>query len=282
MNLVFESDIIQSAYQMFTKRDVLANRSVFEEYLRRLKRIDRGSSPVANTPLFVQPSQFYDGLYERFRGHRDFRVFIRDLYCAGTEDTLIWGDKTADIGQLPTIFKLFPGARFIFIIRDVRAVISSYFEHSHVNFYTPCFLWVKFARMARSLREKNHSRVMVIRYEDMVLRTRETFEQITSFLGRESDSLPVVDLAHDTSINKWREVLTSKEVRGIEEICFEEMQHYGYKIEQALQPRKMNKLRYGYLIAQNAIALLRRRRTTLRVLFSLRGLIKYIRLYREW
>ena len=282
VNLVFESDIIQSAYQISKNRDVLVNRSVFEEYLRHLERKDRGSSPRPNTPLFVQPSHFYDELYERFREHRNFRIFIKELYCAGARDTLIWGDKTADINQLPAISQLFPDARFIFIIRDVRAVVNSFYKHSLVNYYTPSFFWVKMARLARSFQKENSSRVMVIRYEDMVLQTREIFERITSFLGRESDNLSVADQAHDSSLDKWRDRLTTEEVRRVEEICFEEMRHYGYNIEQALQPRKMNKFRYGFLLAQNALALLRRRRTTLRSLFSLRGIIKYIRIYREW
>lgn len=282
VHIVFESDIIQSAYKIFKDRDVLASRMVFDEYLRHLERIDRGSNPTPTTPLFVQPPEFYDELYNRFWEHRDFRIFIRDLYRGGTPDTVIWGDKTADIDQLFTISQLFPDVRIIFIIRDIRAVVSSYYEHSQVNYYTPSFLWVKIARLARTLQKEMGNRVMVVRYEDVMLQARETFERIAGFLGREVDDLSVVKQAQDSRIDKWRGLLTSKEVRRIEEICFEEMQQYGYKIEHALKPRKMNMFRYGFFLAQNALALLQTRRTSLRRLLNVSAIMKYIRLYRDW
>ncbi len=282
VNLVFESEIIQCAYKIFKDKDVLANRSVFEEYLKRLQRIDQGSSPSPNTPLFVQPPSFYDELYHRFLEHRDFKIFIRDLYCAGTDETLIWGDKTADIDMLPTIFQLFPDVRLIFIIRDVRAVVSSYFEHSQVNFYTPCFFWVKIARLARTLQKEKNGSVIIIHYEDLVARAGEIFEQIASFLGQKSDDLSVVNKAHDTSLDKWRERLSADVVRRIEEICFEEMRYYGYKLEYARKPRKLSMFRYGFFLVQNTLALLRNRRTSLRRILSVRAIMKYIRLYCDW
>ncbi len=194
---------------------------------------------------------------------------------------MIWGDKTADIDQLATISQLFPDAGIIFIIRDVRAVVSSFYEHSQVNYYTPCFLWVKMARLARALQKVQGNRIMVVRYEDLMLQTRETFERIACFLGRESDDLSVANQAHDSSLDKWRKQFTTEEIRRIEEICFEEMQHYGYKIEQAQQPRKINIFRYGFFLAQNALALLRSRRSSLHRLLSIRVITKYIRLYRD-
>ena len=280
--LAFESEIIQPAYNIYIKKDVLVDLETFKEYLEHLKRIDIGTCSRPRTPLFVQKDTFYQDLYNNFLQHRDLRKFIRDLYRAGNKNTLIWGDKTAEVDQLPTIIDLFPDARFIFIIRDVRDMVSSYSKHSQVNYYTPCFLWVKIARLAKELQGKTGKKVMVVRYEDMVLQTMEIYDRIASFLDIVPETFSVADQAFASSIGNWRSQLKPNEIQRIEEICFDEMTLYGYKKEYAAQPRKINMFFFGLVLLQNAFALLKGRRSTLQRVFSRRAIAKYIRLYCKW
>ncbi len=60
VRLVYKSDIIEVAYKIYKSRDVLANRSVFEDYSKKLKLEERGAR--SNTPLFKLSSSFYEEL----------------------------------------------------------------------------------------------------------------------------------------------------------------------------------------------------------------------------
>jgi hypothetical protein len=287
VRLAYESNIIKDAYKIFQRQDVLKDRLIFEKYLDRLRVIDSRNHPSGankiNSAFFRQPAELYDQLYQRVRTHQDFRKFIADLYKAGAEDCQIWGDK-CETPHVPILCKLFPEARFLWIVRDVRAVVCSFYEHSAANYYTTSLNWVDTARMAKILREKRGNQaVLVLRYEDLVLRTRESFEQITSFIGHEiPQDLSMVNKAFSGSIEKWRSRLTSQQIRQIEEICFLEMKDYGYEPEHAVGRRNVGILPYGLYLVQHAIGLLRKKRYRLSQIFSLRIASKCVRIYLRW
>src|SRR5262249_17176757 len=64
---------------------------------------------------------------------------LRDFYAANWPYARYWGDKNPhysdpeNSGCLNTIFELFPGARFIHIIRDGRDVVSSLIRKRDAN-----------------------------------------------------------------------------------------------------------------------------------------------------
>lgn len=283
VRLVFESDIIGEAHRIFQQQNILQSREAFQSFLDHLRRVDLGSSPRPGTPLFTQPAEFYDRLYERFLEHHSLREFLQELYSAGAPGCKVWGDKTADFRQLPTILELFPSAKILVIVRDVRAVVASLLQHSGVNYYTATFLWVKLARLARSLqRELGPQQVLVVRYKDLVSQTDSVFGDVLAFLGRSSEDRSVVEQAYTTSLEKWRHQLRPEEAKRVEEIAFREMLSFGYQPEFAVRAKRLSPVSYGILLGQHALALLRNRRSTLRRLLNPAAVGKYLRLYREW
>ncbi|MGB6602712.1 MAG: sulfotransferase, partial [Steroidobacteraceae bacterium] len=100
-----------------------------------------------------------------------------------------WGDKTpVYIEILPELARMFPGSRFIFLVRDGRDVAKSFqarrwmgrWLHNNTREWTRAYEY--YQRWARSeLRE----RILQVRYEDLVLDTEDTLRRICHFIGEE-------------------------------------------------------------------------------------------------
>ncbi|MFM9059149.1 MAG: sulfotransferase family protein [Planctomycetaceae bacterium] len=70
---------------------------------------------------------------------RHFATLIRDFYAAQWPHVRYWGDKNphyADVlnrGCLDTIRRIFPGAKFVHIVRDGRDVVASIVRRQHAD-----------------------------------------------------------------------------------------------------------------------------------------------------
>lgn len=179
---------------------------------------------------------------------------VPETYGSGTEK---W-EATKEVGTMevtPTLARTFPESKFLFVVRDPRAVSASNNASEQGN--TPwLFLqrqWRKVAAMAYCYEQWFPERVHVIRYEDLVQNPRDTVEGICEFLDvvldeRMLDPSTFVDGAgeqwlqntshgdpsesfDDSSVDKWRDVLTSRQIEYIEQLCYAEMQVYDYDLE---------------------------------------------------
>jgi len=69
--------------------------------------------------------------------HRELPAMIRSYYRALAPDALWWGDKNPHYAEseatLQTIATVFPGARFVHIVRDPRAVVTSLLKKKHTD-----------------------------------------------------------------------------------------------------------------------------------------------------
>lgn len=100
-----------------------------------------------------------------------------------------WGDKTPPYIQIvPRLAEMFPGARFIHLLRDGRDVAKSfqsvgwYGPHLHRNMIE----WTGAIELDRRWRKLPLAdRILVVRYEDLVRQTEKTTKQICEFLGEE-------------------------------------------------------------------------------------------------
>jgi Sulfotransferase family len=98
-----------------------------------------------------------------------------------------WGDKTPlYIEIVPQLARLFPGARFIHLIRDGRDVARS-FQNTH--WVSPWLHdnteeWVSAMKYQRRWeRSELRNFILPIRYEDLVLDTEATLRKTCEFLG---------------------------------------------------------------------------------------------------
>ena len=100
-----------------------------------------------------------------------------------------WGDKTPIyIEILPKLASMFPDSRFIHLVRDGRDVAKSYqatdwigpWLHDNTREWTRALEchW----RWARS---EFRTRILLVRYEDLVLDTEATLRRICQFIGEE-------------------------------------------------------------------------------------------------
>lgn len=120
---------------------------------------------------------------------RTVRAFYADLAPEAT----FWGDKNpfygTDDGVLETIDQLFPGARYVHLVRDGRDVVTSLhrrrgpdgkrwatFDHGHT-------LWLHSLEVANAHAERVGDRYFQLRYEDLIADDVGKVKEVFTHLG---------------------------------------------------------------------------------------------------
>jgi len=127
---------------------------------------------------------------------KQFAGMIRDFYATQWPHARYWGDKNphyADVwnrGCLDTIRRIFPGAKFIHIIRDGRDVVASIVRRKHddgtpwANVETAAWTWRDHVTMGETFgRKVGPGSYYEIRYEDLVADGLRGARDIFGFLG---------------------------------------------------------------------------------------------------
>jgi hypothetical protein len=175
----------------------------------------------------------------------------------GDAATQAVGFKEVWTGEfMPSILKEFPEARVIYLVRDPRAVCAS--KNVHAERYPWLFLvrqWRKLATIGWHLERHPDwsSRLLLLRYEDLIREPEEVVRGISDFLGLPFsptllDPSLFTDGSGETwvqnssyfkngrtyeqrSIDKWRDVLADSELQFVEAACYWEMRLFGYTVE---------------------------------------------------
>lgn len=116
--------------------------------------------------------------------------FIDRLYRAetGVAAEAAWGDKTPEyVEQVAALATCFPRARFVNVVRDGRDVYLSLAKRRWSDRgYTPHELgryWSRCVAAAEQSRGALGARFLEVRYEDLVLETKDVLERLCAFLG---------------------------------------------------------------------------------------------------
>ena len=163
------------------------------------KAIVSYGEPIPSWPDFdISEEAFWSALSEikRFNVSEGFRTFYR-LYATQRKKPR-WGDKTPIYCKhINTIRQLLPEARFVHIIRDGRDAALSlrhlWFSpgweiETQASYWRDCVVAARHAGAG-------HADYMEIRYEDLVLNTREVLERVCAH----------VDLGFEDSMLKYYE-----------------------------------------------------------------------------
>ena len=166
-----------------------------------------------------------------------------------------FGDKTpAYIHIIPELSAIYPGAKFIHLIRDGRDVAISYFKVDGPRYYEQDFIW------ARAMHRWHHYRgspyaaqILEVRYEDLVTDLEHTVTKICAFLGEDFepqmlDWQPLVGKLiperertggwHTTlnqpllgdAVGVWRRELSGLECFAMESCLHDDLRRLGYPL----------------------------------------------------
>lgn len=166
-----------------------------------------------------------------------------------------WGEKTPfNLFYVDLLYDMFPDARFIYVVRDPRAVVTSmntieYFsDDSVIN----ALNWRSGAgngyhNFVTAIPEGQRLKMS---YEQLATDPAETLTRLCDFIGEDYNEAmlsfyrdskrymnPVIRTENVTktvtssSIERWRDHLSSKEVAMVEHICADEMDLHGYEKE---------------------------------------------------
>lgn len=188
-----------------------------------------------------------------------------------------WGDKTTGIGMvdyLPLINQFFPSSQFLHIVRDGRAVFSSYKRVPHLssNASQVAMEWRwNIERIRRFGKFVGPDRYSEIKYETLVQEPEKILRRVCEFL-QEPFSNQMIDFAQQnrqlelepkrhlgwkaltlqdvttSQISKWQNELTSEEVADFEAITGELIDDLEYSIFQTKLPFKQRMRLKGKLL----------------------------------
>ncbi len=138
-----------------------------------------------------------------------------------------WAEKTPrNIGRIGEIFRSFPAARFVHVLRDGRDVACSLRTHPRNKVVdgklVPTGTWKPIAGCARrwvrdiesSRRWWGDPRLLTVRYEDLVLDPRPALERLMTFIGEEWDEGMMAHAAADSPFRDATRFAQSPEALG--------------------------------------------------------------------
>jgi hypothetical protein len=213
----------------------------------------------------TQDDRLVVGEREAFVNHlrSDFPRMIRDFYRALAPGALYWGDKNPHYadpynqGALELIAELYPGSRFIHIIRDGRDVVSSLLRKQTegkpwVTFEQAHYTWKTHVRLGRAFGAKlPGNRYFELRYEDLVADDVRLAGELFDFLGIEPHPAvaafcrgqqelrtpfkgPTRNLQDGIAASDWSSVLDPQEQLESLELIGGPLVRHGYETEESL------------------------------------------------
>ena len=142
----------------------------------------------AHSELYCIPEEAW-GFYD-FQTIEKFATYVDKWFWQHLPDGVEkrhkrWCEKTPrNVLAFRNLLEYFgPDVRLIHVVRDGRDVITSRHPHNPTEYWVKDWEWIWYA--GEGLRFSSHPQVFTVRYEDLVLRYRETIEDISCFIGEE-------------------------------------------------------------------------------------------------
>jgi hypothetical protein len=240
---ISDKDAFRKFYSQITRQSYFS-------YQREAKRL-------------ITASAWYDACRE-FTPAGVFEALIRLDVAAAADSGIIWGDKSPSyIDDLLLIKRLYPAARFIHIIRDVRDYCLSINKAWGKDMLRAAQRWADNIESARAVGRQMGRDYLELRYEELVSDTESAMRQAASFLGLAYDpkTLALAQPAENLggargetrvvtdNFGKFKEQLDRRMLRRIEALAGETMVTCGYSLAMPAQPR-VRLSRFGMLAAQ--------------------------------
>lgn len=168
-----------------------------------------------------------------------------------------WGDKSLNTERYADeIMAAYPGARIIHLMRDPRDRFASSLARWKVmrgGVGAGAAMWRNSSRLAERNHRRYPDRYLILRYEDLAARPEQTLREVCAFIGEEySPAMLSMQSAEQfreeggnssygqrepgkisaSSVGKFRQVLSPRQVAFMQLITSRKMAAYGYAVEQ--------------------------------------------------
>jgi hypothetical protein len=186
-------------------------------------------------------------LFDRVRA-RTFGGLIEAVYSATAmgHGRRWWGYKRASLARVDGqhVEDLFPGARFVHIIRDARDVVLSMRKSTasllEKSWHFGAVDWVSHVEAGRAIgRRMGPSRYLEVRYEQLMAEPAEVLSEVLTFWHRDAGDeeriarirREIGPLVRSDNTDKWRRQMPPSAVRTIERVAGPLLGELGYHVD---------------------------------------------------
>jgi hypothetical protein len=190
-----------------------------------------------------------------------FEALVRTYLGLTDDDAVIWGDKSPSyLTHLQLLKQLYPQARFIHIIRDVRDHCLSINKAWGKNVLRAAQRWSDDVAVSRTIGSTFGDNYLEIRYEDLLDDTAEIVGQVCHHLGISYHD-ELLDFPGSTenlggakgkrgivgdNIGKYKIAFDSRTIMKIEIIAGKTLTASGYDCDYSDEPIRLGPLRLRY------------------------------------
>lgn len=182
--------------------------------------------------------------------HGIFEALVRIDTGTKCDTDVIWGDKSPSyINNISLISSLFPQAKIIHIVRDVRDFCLSIHQAWGKDMLRAAQRWVDGISAAKNAGAGLGDRFLEIRYEDLLTDTAKVMNMICRFLGidfvlamttlvkpsENIGSAKGLTVVMKENTGKYAILLPGNKLLRIEQIAGQLLQQYGYELVHPLQ-----------------------------------------------
>ena len=157
----------------------------------------------------------------------------------------VWGDKSPGyLGHLPLLWRLWPQARVIHIVRDCRDYCLSMQEAWGKDPERAAWRWAERVGAARAAGARRGGQWLELRYEDLLDAPEATMRAVCAFIGRPFDAAVLrprhapenlgaaagADRIVRGNAGRWRERMSPALLARVEAVAGHELQAHGYPL----------------------------------------------------
>jgi hypothetical protein len=202
-----------------------------------------------------------------------FEALIRLETDAPPGSARIWGDKSPSyIDDLPLLKRLYPGAKVVHIVRDVRDYCLSIHKAWGKDMLRAAQRWVDGVETARRDAAVLGADYLELRYEDLLTRTQAELQRVCAFLGVDFEPQMLTlskpeehrgDARGATRVvaenrGKFRAAMSARTLSRIEELAGPTLLACGYALTLPLRPpRRLPRWRARVAQLTDALQLVR-------------------------
>ena len=226
----YETQFIIKYYRKLARYGDLNDLANFERLVKDILR----ERAVMQLKLDVDVKQLFDEL----GGNVTYAGLVHKLCSMGARNPK-WGDKTPHyLMDFEVLYKLFPDAKYLYIVRDGRDVALSLLKKpwGPNNIYACASYWAALNRSHPEfdyLREKGQ--LLELQYEDLLDDTPKVVRKLYDFLQEDIEEAEIEKLAGTTmkaNYQKWKQDLTAEQIALFDAVAGKTLAEYGYETNQ--------------------------------------------------